>query len=254
MTTIPNYTDIIVEKRKKQKAKKGKEAEVEAYPSSREIISAPTKQGKSTLLMHLIRKINKVARDKDGKKVKGERPIDVLVLCVKEPEEPITKELQRIFKKRCIVVDSVFDVPPINDFQKEFHNVLIFDDICNESEKAVKRMQEYFTRGRKRGISLFLLTQSTFGIPPRFKTNSNRQWLRPTTDSDENKRVARKYNLPASLLLYLFSLLKQYQFLGLSDDEGISINFEPVNIEEVKKSEGYQRFLVDYKEERKKLK
>lgn len=253
MSTIPNYTAIIQEKRKKRQAK-GEEKDTDAYESTREILSAPTKQGKSTLMMQLVRNKNKVPKDKDGKKVKDKRPVDVLVLCVKEPDEDITKEIQRIFKKRCIVVESVFDVPDINSFNKNFHNVIIFDDICNESDKAVKRMQEYFTRGRKRGISVLLLTQSTFGIPPRFKTNSNRQWLRPTSDEDENKRVARKYNMPASLLLYLFTLLKPYQFLGLSDDEGASINFEKVDLEQVKKSEGYETFLREYKEERKRLK
>lgn len=242
-SVIPDYTGLIVEKQKKRDKKKKKgEKETEAHASTRTIFSAPSKNGKSTLLFEDIRRTNK------------EDPIDVLILCVKEPDEPTTKELQRIFKKRCIVVESVFDVPPINSFKKELHNVIVFDDICNESEKAEKRMSEYFTRGRKRGISIKLLTQSSFGIPRRYKTNATKQWLRPTNDEDENKQVARKYNMPASLLLYLFSTLKKFQFLGLSEDDGISINFQPIDIDEVKNSEAYETFLRKYKEERKKLK
>lgn len=223
-SAIPNYSDLISKDNKKKKR-----PVLVYYPSEHVAYVGKTKDGKSNLCFEMVRAENEndPVAIKAGKKP---RPIDVLVLCTKNPQEEFNLEYKRIYKERCIVVDSPFKLPRIDFFNPAYHNQIIFDDILNENEKTNKRILEYFQMFRKKGGRCKILTQSFFGIPRTMRNQCDRVFARASRDAQETRSIVSRFKVKPVILTYLFKILPKYHFLGVDMEGGVSDNLTPINI------------------------
>lgn len=165
---VVNYYDKIKQK---------KEDKVDrSYPNehlmnislpARVLVCAPSGQGKTSLLMNMV----------DGIGV-----WDKIILWAKDLEDPLYKD----FIERCRKVEKKYktqillaisdhkDLPDVDkDFDRKENNLLICDDLIAEDKKALAKLDPYFIRGRKQGITMFFLTQGYFDVPKKIRKNCN---------------------------------------------------------------------------------
>jgi hypothetical protein len=54
---------------------------------------------------------------------------------------------------------------------KEENNLIVLDDLVNESEKAQKPICDYFIRCRKKNCSIIYISQSFYAVPKMIRDN-----------------------------------------------------------------------------------
>jgi len=106
------------------------------------------------------------------------------LICCKMKQEPLYEYLQQkigsVDSSRITIVDSVYDLPPVESLTKEagadcLQTAIVFDDMINESKKVLDAISNYFIMARKinGGGSVFMLSQSWFKIPRVVRLNSH---------------------------------------------------------------------------------
>ena len=70
------------------------------------------------------------------------------------------------------VQEDLLKLKPINEFKPNEQTLLIFDDMVLDV-KNHSTIQEFYVRGRKRGVSVMFLSQSYYGTPKIIRQNIN---------------------------------------------------------------------------------
>jgi len=154
---------------------------------ARVLVCAPSGQGKTSLLMNMV----------DGIGV-----WDKIILWAKDLEEPLYKD----FIERCRKAEKKFktqillaitdhkDLPDVDrDFDRKENNLLICDDLIAEDKKALAKLDPYFIRGRKQGITMFFLTQGYFDVPKKIRKNCNYVILKKMKNIKDLGRIIREF-------------------------------------------------------------
>ncbi len=90
-----------------------------------------------------------------------------IFLCYKT-DEPFYDDLKEQLGKQFLMFKSVAELPRVDDFQDATKEVtdkflVIFDDCINDKDKvSYKKIDDYFTYGRKKNITICYLSQSFF--------------------------------------------------------------------------------------------
>ena len=91
------------------------------------------------------------------------------IIVVYKTEEPLYEDLREQLGKGISFYKSIADLPSVDEFQDAIVNdfkhqyLIIFDDCVNDKDKAsYTKVKNYFTYGRKKGITLGYLSQSFF--------------------------------------------------------------------------------------------
>jgi len=91
------------------------------------------------------------------------------IFVVYKTEEPLYEDLKEQLGKGISFYKSIADLPSVDEFQDAIVNdfkhqyLIIFDDCVNDKDKAsYTKVKNYFTYGRKKGITLAYLSQSFF--------------------------------------------------------------------------------------------
>jgi len=91
------------------------------------------------------------------------------IFVVYKTEEPLYEDLKEQLGKGISFYKSIADLPSVDEFQDAIVNdfkhqyLIIFDDCVNDKDKAsYVKVKNYFTYGRKKGITIAYLSQSFF--------------------------------------------------------------------------------------------
>jgi hypothetical protein len=91
------------------------------------------------------------------------------IFIVHKTEEPLYEDLKENLGKGISFYKSIVDLPSVDEFQDAIVNdfkhqyLIVFDDCVNDKDKAsYTKVKNYFTYGRKKGITLAYLSQSFF--------------------------------------------------------------------------------------------
>ena len=91
------------------------------------------------------------------------------IFVVYKTEEPLYEDLKEQLGKGISFYKSIADLPSVDEFQDAIVNdfkhqyLVCLDDCVNDKDKAsYTKVKNYFTYGRKKGITLAYLTQSFF--------------------------------------------------------------------------------------------
>ena len=91
------------------------------------------------------------------------------IFVVYKTEEPLYEDLKEQLGKGISFYKSIADLPSVDEFQDAIVNdfkhqyLIVFDDCVNDKDKAsYVKVKNYFTYGRKKGITLCYLTQSFY--------------------------------------------------------------------------------------------
>ncbi len=159
---------------------------------ARILICAPSDTGKTNLLRNLLDLIG---------------AFDKIILWAKDLDEPLYKDLiekcrkvEKKFKKQILLaITESKDLPNIDtDIDRTENTVLICDDLITEDKKSLAKLDPYFVRGRKMGVSMLFLTQGYFNVPPMIRKNSNYVILKKIKNIKDLNRIIREYALDVS--------------------------------------------------------
>jgi hypothetical protein len=120
-----------------------------------------------------------------------------------DASEPLYEYLQSVIEKPFLEIfegiDSFnkFDMTLLEDGQ----HLLIFDDMCIESEKKQSKIKELYIRGRKMsksGLSVIYLTQSYYNCPKLIRKQANYFILKKFNGGRELRTILKDSSLEAS--------------------------------------------------------
>jgi energy-coupling factor transporter ATP-binding protein EcfA2 len=155
---------------------------------ARVLLIGPTGSGKTNVVMNLI---------------KGVGIFDKIVLLAKDLEEPLYKHLIEAYRKvekknKCqilLAITDLKDLPSIDDFDPKENSFFVCDDFICDSAKDLAKVEEFYIRGRKKGISMAFLTQSYFDTPKKIRKNTNYIIVKKVGGAKDMKRILAEYKL-----------------------------------------------------------
>ena len=178
----------------------------------RAVICAASGGGKTNLALEILHRM------------KG--TFNLVVLCCKDPTEPLYAFLQTKLGKDNLHVYADGQVPSCKEYEdEEGQSLIIFDDLVIEPKQ--NQIKEWFIRGRKcgkGGFSMMYLTQSFFGVPKVVRLQCNLLILKKLTDVRDLKLILSTFSLGMSfdelLTLYKYCTQTQNDFLLVDIDKG----------------------------------
>jgi DNA helicase HerA-like ATPase len=126
----------------------------------RMVVVAPSGSGKTNFIMNLLQKFSS-----------GKGTFNTITVITRNKDEPLYNYLEEKTKKQVKILEGVQNIPKLDSFNKDDQHIVIFDDLVLEKDQT--KMNEFYIRGRKRGISMVYLSQSFFKIPKVIRTNCN---------------------------------------------------------------------------------
>lgn len=126
----------------------------------RMVVVAPSGSGKTNFIMNLLQKFSSACGT-----------FNTITVITRNKDEPLYNYLEEKTKKQVKILEGVQNIPKLDSFNKDDQHIVIFDDLVLEKDQT--KMNEFYIRGRKRGISMVYLSQSFFKIPKVIRTNCN---------------------------------------------------------------------------------
>jgi len=126
----------------------------------RMIVVAPSGSGKTNFILNMLQKFSA-----------GKGTFNTITIITKNKQEPLYEWLEDKTKKTVKILEGIENIPKLDSFNKQDQHIVIFDDLVLEKDQ--KKMNEFYIRGRKKGISVCYLSQSFFKIPKVIRTNCN---------------------------------------------------------------------------------
>jgi len=126
----------------------------------RMVVVAPSGSGKTNFIMNLLQRFSA-----------GKGTFNTITVITRNKDEPLYNYLEEKTKKQVKILEGVLNIPKLDDFKPDEQHIVIFDDLVLEKDQT--KMNEFYIRGRKRGISIIYLSQSFFKIPKVIRTNCN---------------------------------------------------------------------------------
>jgi nucleoside-triphosphatase THEP1 len=95
--------------------------------------------------------------------------IDIMKFMKKDKDEFL--KLYSKFGKEAFFFDNLEDMIDVNDLDKEYRNLIIFDDCCLEKDQSI--IGEYFIKGRKSNADIIYITQKYHTSPKIVREQCN---------------------------------------------------------------------------------
>lgn len=114
-------------------------------------------------------------------------------------DEPLYDEIIEQLKGKITTFRDPSLIPSVETFpDNSDDNILfIFDDLVNENDRAFnKKLKNYFTFGRKKGLTLFFLTQSYFQTNKFVRDQCNYILLLSIKSEMDLARIIKEYEIP----------------------------------------------------------
>jgi len=107
------------------------------------------------------------------------------------------------------------DIPDIDEIEEPESTLVIFDDLL--AERNLKQVEDYFLRGRNKGISMIFIAQKALGksgIPLMIRSNSDYIFVKKFTSIKDAQRLFSEYDVPDNIMdLYRKATAKNEDFL-----------------------------------------
>ena len=123
----------------------------------RGVIVAPSGSGKTNFLCNLLALFSRAPGT-----------FHHITIVTRNKDEPLYKWLESL-NDRIKVVEGLENTPLLDKMDKDFNNMVCFDDLVLEKNQT--RIANYYIRARKLNCSVLYLSQSYFGVPKIIRQN-----------------------------------------------------------------------------------
>ena len=114
-------------------------------------------------------------------------------------DEPLYDDLIEKLGKNISVYKEISKMPKVDEFpdNPKYEILFIMDDVVNEKKASdLHIIRQYYTYGRKKGITSFFLTQSYFKTDKFFRDNLNNILLLSIQSTKDFNRIIAEYEIP----------------------------------------------------------
>lgn len=156
----------------------------------RMVLCGASGSGKSNILLNILQQMNDT--------------FEKVIIFTQDKDEQLYNYLEEVLPPDAFEIfegiESVLNYN-FNELEAKQH-LIIFDDMCIESEKKQEPIKELFIRGRKMahkcGISLIYLTQSYFQTPPIIRKQMTTLILRKINGKRDAGNILRETSINAT--------------------------------------------------------
>ena len=144
-------------------------------------IVAPSGSGKTNFLCNLISVFSA-----------NKGTFQSITIITRNKDEP----LYRWITSKCdsiIIKEGVENTPPLDKFDKDFNHLVCFDDLV--LAKDLSKVENYYIRARKLGVSCIFLSQSFFKIPKIIRNNCSYMVLLKLSGNREVNIILSEFGL-----------------------------------------------------------
>lgn len=120
--------------------------------------------------------------------------------------EPLYEEIQEQLGKGVTMCRSLADLPSVQDFRDaveddfKYQYLVIMDDVVTENDAAsLKKINEYYTFGRKKNVTTFFLSQSFFDTPKLLRKNINYLLLFAVKGKRDLQSILREFSIDCTV-------------------------------------------------------
>ena len=121
---------------------------------------------------------------------------EIIIYNAVSTQEPLYEMLKQKMPDVQLIHD-IADLPELKEFEdnKDQEKLLIVDDFINLPKKDFKKINEYFTAGRKAGFTVVALCQNYTSIPKVITRNCNYFLLLKLNDNCTVNNIIRNHNI-----------------------------------------------------------
>ena len=131
------------------------------------LVVGATGTGKSNFVLNLINKMNNTFQH--------------IFIYTKNTSEPLYEFLKDQLKNQC-TLETIINVPSLNDIKKYSQSMIIFDDFIIEKKEILNKLEEYVIMSRKQNFTCVFLTQSFYPTSKIIRQNCSYLVLLSMTD------------------------------------------------------------------------
>lgn len=127
--------------------------------------------------------------------LKNDAFTEIIIFSGSTTDEPLYQFLQSKIPTLQLY-NNIEEVPELNSFEdtKKEEKLIVFDDVINMPKKDFKKINEYFTAGRKFGFTVFVLAQNFVSIPKIATRNLQYLILFKIPEAYTVNRILKLYN------------------------------------------------------------
>jgi len=178
-------------------------------------IVAPSGSGKTNFLCNLISLFSA-----------GKGTFQTITIITRNKDEP----LYRWITESCesiIIKEGVDNTPALDKFDKDFNHLVVWDDLV--LAKDLSRVENYYIRARKFGVSCIFISQSFFKIPKIIRNNCSYMVLLKLSGNREVNVILSEFGLgvtKAELLdIYKYATAEKFSPLLIDMEESSEKRF-----------------------------
>ena len=152
-------------------------------------------------------------------------------LCYKT-DEPLYDLLIEQLKDKITVIKDLAQLPPVESFpdHPEHEVLFVFDDIVNEKDKKnLKKLENYYAFGRKKGFTTFFLTQSYYQTHKFLRDNTDHILMLSIKSNKDLKRIISEFSTKdisgdAIVRMFEYATAEALNFLKITPSYNTPIN------------------------------
>jgi hypothetical protein len=122
---------------------------------------------------------------------------DIIIFTGSTTDEPLYKFLEDKIDGLQLTND-INELPALsewNDEDNEKEKLIVFDDFINLPKKDLKKIQDYLIGGRKRGFTVYVVSQNYREIPKTISRNIHYFFIFKQNDNSTLNNIIRNHNI-----------------------------------------------------------
>lgn len=178
-------------------------------------IVAPSGSGKTNFLCNLISLF-----------CSGKGTFQTITIITRNKDEPLYRWISGLCES-IIIKEGVDNTPPLDKFDKDFNHLVVWDDLV--LAKDLSRVENYYIRARKFGVSCIFISQSFFKIPKIIRNNCSYMVLLKLSGNREVNVILSEFGLGVTkdelLEIYKYATNEKFSPLLIDMEEDSSKRF-----------------------------
>lgn len=119
-----------------------------------------------------------------------------IFIVTKNKDEPLYNYLEDKLKDEGVSIkEGISELPDLDSLDKTQNNLIVLDDLVNESAKQQRPIADYFIRARKKNCSLIYISQSFYQVPKLIRDNISYLIIKQVSSMKNLTMICRECSL-----------------------------------------------------------
>jgi len=119
--------------------------------------------------------------------------IYIITKCKSEPLYEFLED--KLGEDGLSIKEGISELPDVDSLDKTQNNLIVLDDLVNESAKAQRPIADYFIRARKKNASIIYISQSFYAVPKLIRDNISYLIIKQVSSMKNLTMICRECSL-----------------------------------------------------------